>query len=322
MASTFMRQRHDRFETPEETVFGLVRDATGKTPQWRRKIVAGNANEVYRVATDDGESVFVRVRHFGEHSLEQEEWAMEQARRAGVPIPAVHAVATLRLVGEELEAMVLAEAEGSPLSSLIGRLDKRDLTTALGGAGATLRALHSVRAEGFYHRHKDGRWDFPDWPSIAASMVEGRSGERDEIRAAGFGKRDIEFMLAMLARYGEEFPCSQPVLCHGDYVPDHIFVGDDLRVSAVIDFGMFQGGAPIIDFTHDVAHPGFYIDYLREGYGGVWATSHTFEQELALSSLNNQIGHLAHNLRIGNAAEAARVRDALAETVATLRRLG
>lgn len=52
------------------------------------------------------------------------------------------------------------------------------------------------------------------------------------------------FMIDMIKRYRDEFPCRQPVLNHGDYLPGHIFVDEALRITGVIDFGMYEGSPP------------------------------------------------------------------------------
>jgi hypothetical protein len=59
-----------------------------------------------------------------------------------------------------------------------------------------------------FHAHDGTAFGASNPPK--AGSAEARTRERDERRAAVFRERDIEFMLTMLAHYGEQFPCTPP----------------------------------------------------------------------------------------------------------------
>jgi aminoglycoside phosphotransferase (APT) family kinase protein len=55
---------------------------------------------------------------------------------------------------------------------------------------------------------------------------------------------------------------------HGDYVPEHIFLDEELHISTLIDFGMFLGHHPIHDFAfYNPEPPTLRLHALKEGYG-------------------------------------------------------
>jgi aminoglycoside phosphotransferase (APT) family kinase protein len=318
-----MRGRHEGFATPSEAIFDLVRKTTGTQPLRRTKIVKGNANEVYRVETRQEQKFIVRVRHFGEVAFASEAWAMDRAREYGAPIPEVYGLEKVATPAGEREAMVMAEVEGQSLLDLASQLSKADLATVLREAGGVLRLIHSVKVDGFYRRHEDGRWDFADWPSLSASNMEGRRQDEAAVLSAGFSQQDFDFMIETVERYGEEFPCKQPVLVHGDYEPGNIFVDRELKISGVIDFGLFQGGPPIADFAHDVRLPHFDPLILKEGYGAHTEISDDdFGRQLNMYSVALQMGHLGHNVRIGNHESAREVATELRRTIAALTKKG
>ena len=54
MSDEFIQKRHEAFSAPEVLVFELVKKSTGANPVNRKKIIQGNDNEVYRIATEQG----------------------------------------------------------------------------------------------------------------------------------------------------------------------------------------------------------------------------------------------------------------------------
>ena len=74
-------------------------------------------------------------------------------------------------------------------------------------------------------------------------------------------------MLRLLERYRDDSACPQPILCHGDFLREHIFVDDDLRIRGVIDFGNYRGDHPIHDFAVlSIEDTGLEISRVLEGY--------------------------------------------------------
>jgi hypothetical protein len=82
-------QRHAGFHTSEETIFDLIKEHIGCTPLKRTKIVRGYDSEVYDVATKEGDSFIVKIKHYGEISYGQEQWAIDMCRNVGVPVPRI-----------------------------------------------------------------------------------------------------------------------------------------------------------------------------------------------------------------------------------------
>jgi aminoglycoside phosphotransferase (APT) family kinase protein len=313
VTNDFVNERHNTFQTPESAIFQLVRSATGQTPLRRQKIVAGCDNEVYCVATAHDKEFIVRIRRFGNLSFEQEAWAMERCRAAGVPVPDILSVTTLSEEGGDLEAMVLNKVDGVSLADL--KSDPPALEKLLIEAGAILRKIHSVKADGFYHRHDGGRWDFPDWESCMDSSIRDRSEEREFILKAGFSPAEFDTMLAAMKNCKTCLSGRQPVLNHGDYLPGHIFVKDG-RISGVIDFGDFQGAPPVHDFSiFSMQDPSPDLRPLLRGYTDGAPPDDRFTTSLSLYQVGLQMGYLAHYVKSGNIEEAERLGRKLKKTL-------
>lgn len=303
MSDEFIKAKHEKFNAPESLVFELVQKSTSEKPISRTKIIQGNDNEVYKVATRAGKNFYVRIKHFGSVSLTQEAWAMGQCRDAGVPVPEVFLINKITLPEGEREVMVASEAAGKPLDILERELSLDDWRKVTENAGRTLRKIHSVKVDGFYHRHNDGSWDIPSWERLMELAGKDRAAERSLLKSVGFNDNEFDFMLKMLAAYAKEFPCDQPVLCHGDYLPSHIFATRDLKISSVIDFGEFQGGPPIIDFSQDTEGNWFDLEIFKAGYDDPELFDHRFARRLEMQNLATRMGYLAHHVRINHTDE-------------------
>lgn len=147
-------------------------------------------------------------------------------------------------------------------------------------------------------------------------FVDGRAAERALIVSTGFTDAESDRMLDLMRSYTREFPCRQPVLCHGDFQLDHIFIDDTLHVSGLIDFGMFGGGPPVGDFAcMTYALPPSDVDAILAGYG---LPTRAQRRAIDLHTIGVAIGNLAHEVGIGDTVSAERGARSLA---ATLRRL-
>jgi Ser/Thr protein kinase RdoA (MazF antagonist) len=317
----FVTNRHIEFETPTEVIFDLVKRATSQEPVRRAKIVRGYENEVYYVETRQS-AFIVKIRRFGEVGFQQEAWAMERCREAGAPVSEVLLVDTIQSDGKLFEAMVQRRILGQPLNDVLWRLEKPALDKVIRQVGEILGCIHhSVQVEGFGRRHADGTWDFSTWERIMASAVRNLCSEKAHILHAGFSEQEFEFMMEMLQKCRDEFPCHKPVLCHGDFEPDHIFVDEHLKVSGVIDFGQFQGGPPILDFIHlSFVQPELDLEPFKSGYPDRGLIEDRFDRRLHLHRLGFLMGCVAYTTRIGD-GDADKTPDASGQLKNTLKAL-
>lgn len=313
--SEVMRARHAAVEAPRAAVAAIVVRATGGAPAQIERVVRGYDSEVYRVEAAAGR-LFVRIRRYGSVSYASEAWAIAQCGAAGAPVPEILLVEPWPFADGEHEVMVQRAVPGQPLSELQGRLSQRELAHIWAQAGQALAQIHSVPAQGFYKMRQPGVWDFPDLASVAASAHDSRHDDLAQLGRAGLAV-DIAALEAMLEAGAREAAVAQPWLLHGDFLPGHLFVDDELRLTGVIDFGEFQGGARVFDLaTLRMSAPDVDMGWLRVGYGEQEPFDDRLERRLLLAGAEHQIGYLAHYLREGNAHEAAPVLRALQATLA------
>jgi len=306
-ANDFMRRRHAAFSTPDAVLFDLVARATRCQPIRSERIVQGYDNEVYAVETDDGASFIVRLHRFGEVSLTQEAWALEQCRRQAVPVPEVLGLETLTMADGHREVMVQRRLPGRPLSAILPSLGPGERARVLFRAGEALRGIHTINVGGYYRRRDDGSWDFPSRVAVAKSAMRHRAAEAPQL-LTHLSAVDVARMLEILSQQEHEARGEQPVLCHGDFVTQHIFVTEGLALCGIIDFGEFQGGAPIHDLAYlALEQPDLPMAPLLAGYDDARVVGPVFADQLRRYQIGLGMGYLAHYVGIGNDIEARRV---------------
>jgi aminoglycoside phosphotransferase (APT) family kinase protein len=318
----YLAARHARFAVPAEAIRAVVRSVAGAEPTALRRIVRGHDNEVYAVEAPPGYPLVVRIHRAGEISLAEEAWALAQARAAGVPVPEVRSVGRIGDAdGKPLEIMVQTRVPGRSLADVRSRLSPGQWSDALANIGRVLTRLHAVRVGGFWHREPDGRWMFPTWAAVMASTLHNRTAEAPWLGQGGLTNAECAAVFAAIDRYGREFDCPSPVLCHGDLLPEHVFVDDRLNVTGVIDFGLFEGNHPV----HDLAVMSMSLGGadVRAVIGGfsLWDEPRAaVERRLAFHLVTLLAGYLAHHARIAGHPEVPHYRDRLRAALADLDR--
>ena len=221
--SDYLQAKHARWSAPKDALRELVERTTGERAIALERVVEGYNNEVYVVQTDAPGSFIIRITRDGESSALEEAWCLRTCADAGVPVPDVVAVESIPTDEGALDAMVLSKLPGTPLLELLGSLSLADQAHAWRKMGVVLRKIHSVPTGGFYKRGPEGKWDFPDGAAIAQAGLKGRMAEKPFLLAAGFDETDVAFMFGMMRYCNREFNCPDPVLCHGDFLPEHVF---------------------------------------------------------------------------------------------------
>lgn len=144
---------------------------------------------------------------------------------------------------------------------------------------------------------------------VLAGMLPGMSAgqRRSAARSCGQAAGQVHELLPEAVAARGDGPA---VLCHGDLIPDHVFVtaGADavVTVTGLIDFGDACGGRPLDDMAVLCRNwPGVDRAALAAGYGPApfWDDH---GRRLALAQLRLLIGFTAYDLRTGKTAEAGR----------------
>jgi aminoglycoside phosphotransferase (APT) family kinase protein len=290
----FLDQLHAGFGVPRSIVAGLVLRASGNDAIDIERVIRGYDNEVHRARLADGRVVYVRIGRTADKDFDGELWAMEQARAGGVPVPEV----LLRdAVEDDRPVMVLAAAPGRPLDTVLGSLSPDRRHAAMVEIGRTLAVLNAVPVPGLWRPDEDGVW--PDAGSLRSGFVEERMAEAPQLRAAGFSEPEIERAFALLDTLEDSRP-DPPVLSHGDATVEHVFVDDELRVTCLIDWGMWGGGSALADLAYaSMVYPARDFAGIVEGHGDT--VDLAFRRRLGHTVVGQAIGNVAHHVNISDA---------------------
>lgn len=263
-------------------------------------MIGGYDNEVYRVTLVDDSNIFLRVQRPGHPSFDHEIMAMDLARDAGVPVPAVLLTANVRDGQDERSAMVLATAPGRSLIEVLPSLSSAGRAAVLTNFGCVLRRLHSVAMPGVWRPDDQGEW--PDPHEVRRGFIAERRMERPQLVAAGLSSKEVEQAISLLGKSPDTPPLSDFVLCHGDATPEHIFVNSDLVISGLIDWGMWHGGSPIgeLAYVASWAYAEADLAALLGGYGEDYADVQSVGRAMAISLVNQLVGHIAHHVSLGD----------------------
>ncbi|MFD2081690.1 phosphotransferase family protein [Actinopolymorpha cephalotaxi] len=287
---SYLEWQHAQVSTPRPVLADVVRRAVGSEIDRIERIVEGYSNEVYRVRCADAQDVVIRIPRFDDApspaASQGEARAIEGARAAGVPVPEILLLDTVRIDGAELPVMVQRTVPGRPLGDVIDGLSRRQRHDVLTEIGELIARINGIDVE------------HPlDWPTAMSADLANRQANRDRILAGGFSAPEFDRMLGLLQGYVRDHPCERWVLCHGDLGPKHIFVsGDDadgaaVRVSGIIDFGDWKPGPPVHDLAVlRVRGPLLELSPLLAGYGAPTGTA--YRRQLDLHTLIIALGSL------------------------------
>jgi len=220
----------------------VLHDAFGETPRKLEPLGGGLTNAVFR-ARLDGTPWVVRLHADPQQAIAfaKAHWAMEQARRAGVPTPQVALVGH----GPHGVAFMIIEAKDGQTASRVGH--RQPLLAEMGRCAAR---LHRVHTEGFGGGFDPARacWDgharwahYLDHELDAPARVALLRRERALPRAA---LDDLQAAVESMRRWRR-----RPVLQHGD-----------LRLKNVIADEAGERIEAIIDWENCLSAPGPYWD--------------------------------------------------------------
>lgn len=165
---------HAKLVTPDEILNAVVKEATGLIPLSKRKIVAGEANEVYDVLLSNNHHVIVRISRSEKPDFEQEKWAITQCKNIKIPVPEIYIIKHLRYNKKLLSICVQQKIDGDTLER--GAVDYHDLDRdyvreIIVKAGETLSKIHSIKTHNFGYLNGKGEGNFKSFADLMSEHV-------------------------------------------------------------------------------------------------------------------------------------------------------
>lgn len=300
MSTEYLDNLKASYRTPVHVLETIVERTTGLGLCSHAPMTDGYANEVYRVSTSDPVPLVVRIRRQGRISFASEADAMRLCVDAAVPAPAVLGVTAIDIGGETVEAMVMEQSPGRPLSEVQHSLDAAQLGIAVSNLGAVLNRMHQIPFDGFGPPDAVRREANRHWQTYIAGVVADRQTDGETLRSTELREDEVSGLLDIVRTLADQ-DVPSPSLCHGDISMEHVFVDERLAISGIIDFGMCQGVSGVVDLAALLMfHPELETASLAQGYLGQDAFPDAMRRQILAHQVNIGTSYLAHNERAGN----------------------
>lgn len=284
----------------EKILKELLRKIGDTTTSIFSKLNEGYENEVYDVKTEKDEYI-IRLKRKGGTSFLQEVWAIEQARATGIPVASILLLTKISEGKEETEVMIQNKIRGKILENIKDELSDDEIKAIAQSAGSILRKLHAIKVYGFGERQDNDTWQFADWETYTQNFIDERRKEKELVLLAGVTDNEFKKSITCLENWTTSSSFTEPVLCHGDYMPRHIFVDNKFKVSGIIDFGLFRGNIPLLDIAYfGFCSPNQFTESFINGYESNEKQREKLEHDLLfqkIAMIIKQIGRLAHPYR-------------------------
>jgi aminoglycoside phosphotransferase (APT) family kinase protein len=256
----------------------------------------GLENEVYNLKTKRGKNVFIRIKQKDTTGFKQEAWAMQKANSLGVPVPHVYAVENFEIANELKEVLVVQKAEGTSLAEV--KLEPPQLQQVCKNLGRVISKLHSESMTGFGFLEAENTWQFESWESFVAGTLQEREGDAPFVVQAGLSENEVSSLLQLISEMKVQEP-QKSVLCHSDISFSHLFVDEDLNITALIDWGMCRGDVRALDIAGLLTyHPELELSWMLQGYAPE-ISEKDFRQEILVQQANALVAMMAYAVREG-----------------------
>ncbi len=259
----YLSTLHSSMKIREEVLLASVSQISDDKISDCKRLVAGEANEVYEITFDRRSAVIVRVSRAGDSHFDQEVWAIDRCAAVGVPVPHILSVQHLSDGSEQLDISIQEKIQGTLLSeTTLTQSARRTITEQ---AGDYLSRIHTISTRGFGYIDGEGQAAYSTALEEARTLLDMTD---DFIRAghkAGVVSVLIERAIAISISEAKIADANISHLIHNDFCAKHIFV-DRERITGIIDFGEVSGGQQVTDFVRWSRHAEFPLGWLQEGY--------------------------------------------------------
>jgi Ser/Thr protein kinase RdoA (MazF antagonist) len=249
---------HAGFESPAELIAAAARQVTASSISTMRRIVHGEANEVYRIGFGSGLRVILRIARRAEGVFEKEAWAIGRCRALGMAVPEVLSLQRLEAEGGPLEFCFLELLPGVRLSDSL-ELPRETLGSVVRELGEQLSRMHAIAPGDLGEGARFFENDTDDFLATRPQFTQ--LGLQ-----AGLAHEDLDRAFEIFETAMRRHPLQPRRLTHNDLRACHVLVHDG-RLSGIIDFGQVSIDSPINEFAKwDYWEaPALPVSWLQEG---------------------------------------------------------
>jgi aminoglycoside phosphotransferase (APT) family kinase protein len=263
-----LAQLHAQQTISAELLNDILHQISSQRVLSKRRIIAGEINEVYDVTFADGLQIIVRISR-GEAKnvahFEQELWAIRACGARGVLIPEILGVWHRSVEGQPVDICVQRKIDFVLISYV--NLTQHTLRQIVMQDGALLSRIHAVPVKGFGYINGRGEGEFLTPQSEITAFVAMEAEFHALAKRIDLSDRAMGRALRWVVDDWRAAQSIVPCLTHNDFSAKHILVANGV-IAGIIDFGEVAGSEPLSDLVrwdyYDAAR--FPFAWLQEGY--------------------------------------------------------
>ncbi|MBI4101206.1 phosphotransferase [Candidatus Microgenomates bacterium] len=301
----YLKKLHQQFNTPHEVIVEIIKKIDSAGIRSIKRIIAGEVNEVYRITRKGQQELILRIAHKEQSSFEIEKWALEACEKVGVPVPEVLLVDSVKTSGKQLWVCVETVVAGVKLDSILKnpKTKVEHAQALVGTAGGTLAKIHSIKTRGFGNFTAPGQGQKLRPEQWVTAPKERLQNIVSAAKSINYAETNINKAFDILEQHKGAFNQVEPVLAHGDFGSDHIFIKGG-KVSGVIDMEGCESGHPVIDFAWWDFYFGMHwpTEWLQAGYSDKTVFDATFDLKLHIAKLRMALYGSEYYWQKGNKA--------------------
>lgn len=237
---------------PNEIIKTIVKEGTGMNMLSKRKIIAGEVNDVYEIILEDNSCAILRISPHGSPDFKQEQWAIKECQRVGIQAPEILLIKYVTVNGEKKGFCLMRKIDGETLARENINFDKLSINEQkmyIYQAGQILSKIHSISTAGFGRINKNGKAQFKTPNDLITNLSENESVYKSLVDKAKLDISIVETAMKLLSNLNMGYSRIKPNLNHGDYFRKHLVVKNK-KIVGVLDWAEIRSDFPAYDFAN------------------------------------------------------------------------
>ena len=294
----YLENLHSKSITSNEIINSVIEEATGFKVKRKKKIIAGEINEVYDIFLENEENIIVRITKGDSIQHKREAWAFKKCKGVGgIPIPELLFIKEVVDKNHILSFCVQRKLLGNTIKGgkiVFDKFNRNRQERIIYKAGEILSKIHTIKTKGFGYIDKDGMGSHPSYSQLMSEYVKDFDKYLDLAINIGMPWKSMEKIFDILIKKEKTSPKLTPILSHNDYTLNHIMINDKDEITGIIDWGEIKGHSPVNDF----AKWSFWVEevpveWLQRGYINKRIFDEEYEDMVHWSRLNIGLGALS-----------------------------
>jgi aminoglycoside phosphotransferase (APT) family kinase protein len=294
----WVEERHREMKTSDILIDRMVTNAAGSPLSEKRRLLLGEASEVYAGRTVDGQELIIRIAHRDNSAFDSELWSLQRCRELGVPVPESLLVEHAEDDGEPRTFSIQRKIPGRPMDHLFTEIPIEEIHSLVRQSGRYLARIHSIKPEGYGWLGPDGRGTDVS-PAEKIDKIDPKDQEAiEQAHKIGIDSALVVKAKEILIKYKDVLIAAPTRLVHGDYGGKHFIVHQG-EIKGIVDFENGSASDPAFDLAwwHYWYETSVPTRILLEGYAEETKVDDDFELRIRLNKLSLAIGFMGYMIR-------------------------